>query len=270
MTSQPSSSSSSSSFIGVAPAVVGGVCALCGAAHTVALDPTPALSALSGWFAALQAPHTEQDRAFLGLLEAAGGRKMLATLVGRTKADDAVVLRAFSGDLAGHGDVQGCVPSIIRREDTAALEQETLRVVAQATARLSSCDAVVRDAARRQRKAASATLMAAMIDATRLRTRGGRRVSLREAFVGAREGRGIPSGTADCALPKLLDAAFAQGLEVVSVAEASWAPGVVEGERAHGVLAAPCDIRCAPILGAMLCPQSSSSSVSPSVLSEPS
>jgi hypothetical protein len=253
--SSPSSVAPSSPFSGTVPSSIGGACALCGAVHTVTLDPAPALQALSTWFSALQAPTTTTDRAFVGLLEKAGGRKMLATLVGRGADGDVVVLRGFSGDLAGHGDVDGCVPSIIRREDTAALEAETLQIVARATARLSSCDAALRDEARRERKQASATLMAAMIDATRLRTRGGRRVPLREAFLGARDGRGIPSGTADCALPKLLDAAFAAGLDVVSVAEASWAPEVVEGERAHGVLAAPCDIRCAPILGAMLCPR---------------
>lgn len=253
-----SSLSSPATFSGTAPSSVGGTCALCGDVHTLILDPAPALQALSTWFSALQTPTTTTDRGFLALLDKAGGRKMLATLVGRGGGGDVVVLRGFSGDLAGHGDVDGCVPSIIRREDTAALEQETLQIVASATARLSSCDAVARDEARRQRKAASATLMAAMIDATRLRTRGGRRVPLRDAFLGARDGRGIPSGTADCALPKLLDAAFAAGLDVVSVAEASWAPGVVDGERAdraHGALAAPCDIRCAPILGAMLCPR---------------
>jgi hypothetical protein len=239
-------SSPSSPFSGTVPASIGGPCALCGLVHTLTLDEAPALRALATWFSALQSPATTTDRAFVALLDKAGGRKMLATLVGRAADGDLVVLRAFSGDLAGHGD------------DTAALEAETLQIVARATARLSSCDAAVRDEARRQRKAASATLMAAMIDATRLRTRGGRRVPLREAFLGARDGRGIPSGTADCALPKLLDAAFRAGLDVVSVAEASWAPGVVEGERAHGVLAAPCDIRCAPILGAMLCPRPAS------------
>lgn len=249
---------SSSSFSGAVPASIGGPCALCGGVHTLTLDPTAALQALATWFSVLQAPKTTMtaaDGAFAALLEKAGGRKMLATLVGRNSDGEFVVLHGFSGDLAGHGDVDRCVPSIIRREDTATLEAETLQIVARATARLSSCDATLRDEARRERKAASARLMAAMIDATRLRTRGGRWVPLREAFLGARDGRGIPSGTADCALPKLLDAAFAVGLEVMSIAEASWAPGVVDGERAHGVLAAPCDIRCAPILGAMLCPR---------------
>jgi hypothetical protein len=247
--------STSSELTGTPPVAIGGPCALCGDVHTLTLDPAPALQALSSWFTALQAPSTMTDQTFLALLQKAGSRKMLATLVGRDVAGDLKVLRGFSGDLAGHGDVDGCVPSIIRREDTAALEAQTLHIIAAATARLSSGDMVVRDEARRQRKEASATLMAAMIDATRLRTRGGRRVSLRDAFLGAREGRGIPSGTADCALPKLLDAAFARRLDVVSVAEASFAPGVADGGRAHGVLAGPCDIRCAPILGAMLCPQ---------------
>jgi hypothetical protein len=246
---------STAPFSGAVVDRIGGACGLCGAAHWLAYDAVPALAALSSWWAALSSPTTQADRAFLALLARGGGRKMLATLVGRDADGAVVTLRAFSGDLGGVGDVAGCVPSIIRREDTAALEDETLQIVAKATARLTSCDPAVRDTARRERKQASAALMAAMIDATRLRTRGGRRVPLRDAFVGARAGRGIPSGTADCALPKLLDAAWARKLAFVSAAEASWAPGVLEGERAHGVLAAPCDLRCAPLLGALLCPQ---------------
>ncbi|MBM4280149.1 MAG: hypothetical protein FJ137_05135 [Deltaproteobacteria bacterium] len=245
---------STAPFSGAVIARIGGACGLCGAAHWLDYDAAPALAALSRWWTALSSPTTEADRAFLALLARGGGRKMLATLVGRDACGATVTLRAFSGDLGGASDVAGCVPSVIRREDTAALENETLQIVAQATARLTSCDPAVRDLARRERRQASAALMAAMIDATRLRTRGGRRVPLRDAFVGARAGRGIPSGTADCALPKLLDAAWALRLEVVSAAEASWAPGVVDGERAHGALAAPCDLRCAPLLGAMLCP----------------
>ena len=245
---------STAPFSGAAIARIGGACGLCGATHWLEYDAAPGLAALSLWWAALSSPTTLADRAFLALLARGGGRKMLATLVGRDADGAVVTLRAFSGDLGGVGDVAGCVPSIIRREDTAALEDETLQIVAKATARLASCDPAVRDQARRERKQASAALMAAMIDATRLRTRGGRRVLLRDAFVGARAGRGIPSGTADCALPKLLDAAWAMELELVSAAEASWAPDVIEGERAHGALAAPCDFRCAPLLGAMLCP----------------
>ena len=109
-------------FTGAPPAQIGGPCALCGEVHTLDHDARPALQALALWFDAITTPATVADRAFVALLEKASGRKMVATLVGRDPAGEVVTLRAFSGDLAGVGDVEGCVPSIIRREDTAALE----------------------------------------------------------------------------------------------------------------------------------------------------
>jgi hypothetical protein len=91
--------------------------------------------------------------------------------------------------------------------------------------------------------------MAAMNDAVTLVNRAGRTASLRDVFVGD----GIPSGTADCALPKLLQQANRQGLTVLGVAEAWWGPGLGVGDRRHGLLAMPCARRCAPILGYLVC-----------------
>jgi hypothetical protein len=239
---------------GSAPDVIEGRCRRCGVVHALRCDPAPAVAALSSWWLALQARTTEPHAHLAALLDRAGGHKMLAVLVGRDRSGATHELRAFSGDLLGHGDIEGCAPSIIRREDTAALEKETLRVVAELTTRIETGGGPEVAALKRERREASRRLMAAMIDATRVGTRGGLRVPLRAAFCGGDDGAKIPSGTADCALPKVLHAAFAADLEVISVAEASWAPGVLIGERAHGRLASPCLPRCVPILGTMLCP----------------
>lgn len=239
---------------GTAPDVIEGRCRRCDVVHALHFGPAPAVTALSSWWAALQAPTTETTSHLATLLNRAGGHKMLAVLIGRDRSGAMHELRAFSGDLLGHGDVEGCAPSIIRREDTAALERETLRVVAELTTRIEAGGGPEVAALRRRRREASRLLMAAMIDATRVGTRGGLRVPLRAAFCGGDDGAKIPSGTADCALPKVLHAAFAADLEVISVAEASWAPGVIVGERAHGRLASPCLPRCVPIVGTMLCP----------------
>ena len=249
-------------LLGMAPNMIGGWCTRCDERHELRIDPGPAALALSVWIAALQAPMTDEDRRFRERLQRAGDKKMLAVLVGRDQTGAAQVLRAFSGDLNGHGDVEGCVPSIIRREDTAALEEETLRVVAAMTALIDAGSGPAVAEFRRRRREASRVLMAAMIDATHLCTRGGVRVALRAAFAGGDGGTKIPSGTADCALPKLLHAASVARLSIESVAEASWAPGVDVGERAHGRLASPCAPRCLPLLGSLLCPCPSTSAPS--------
>ncbi len=180
---------------------------------------------------------------------------MLAVLVGRPRSspEGPVQLRyALSGDLLGTADVEGCVPSIIRREDTSELEAETLATVAALTATMAAATTTptALAAAKAARKASSKRLMLAMNQAVRLANRRGQRRALPDVFVGG----GIPSGTADCALPKLLHAANVEGLDVVGVAEAWWGPGLAPvGERQHGLMAVPCTRRCAPIVGHLLC-----------------
>ena len=183
------------------------------------------------------------------LLQAGG--KMMAALVGCNHQGQRVVLRALSGDLLGVEDVDGCVPSIIRRADTAELEARTLVLITAATARLVAGGIGADEVAmlKQSRQQASRTLMAAMNDAVTLVNRAGRTAPLRDVFVGG----GIPSGTADCALPKLLQHANRQGLTVLSVAEAWWGPGLAIGDRRHGLLAKPCTRRCVPILGYLVC-----------------
>jgi len=242
----------SSPFEGEAPAAIGGPCGLCGVDHAAPLDPVCATAALQAWWLEL----SSSSSLLAPKLRQAGG-KMIAVLVGLDGHGQRVELRGISGDLLGVGDVDGCVPSIIRREDTADLEAHTLAIVQQATATLDAgvidgVDGIDDDDVQRLRqlrKQASRTLMAAMNDAVTLVNRAGREASLRDVFVGD----GIPSGTADCALPKLLQQANRQGLTVLGVAEAWWGPGLGVGERRHGLLAMPCARRCAPILGYLVC-----------------
>ena len=99
---------------------------------------------------------------------------------------------------------------------------------------------------REGRRVASSTLMTAMFDGMVLTSARGERRPLREVFVGT----GIPSGTAECAAPKLLNAANTAGLRPLALAEAWWGPS--QNNREHGSLQAPCG-KCLPILGHLLC-----------------
>ncbi len=242
---------------GAIPRVLSGFCRRCGRVHHFDNNAASARTILEGWFMSLSSSPSSSSSASSPLpassLQAAGG-KMLAVLTGHVGADD-VVFYAFSGDLLGQADVEGCVPSIIRREHTAALEEETLATITAMTTTMASTPTTspAYAAAKAARKASSQALMTAMNNAVRLADRRGRLWPLPEVFVGT----GIPSGTADCALPKLLHAANLAGVTVTGTAEAWWGPpelGLVQvGERRHGLLAAPCTRRCEPILGALLC-----------------
>lgn len=237
---------------GAAPPTLRGSCRRCGVEHVVDNDAV-AIDVLQALFDDLDGerpPTTDAVRDREVLLATRG--KMLAVLVVVDEHGQRHVLRAYSGDLGGVLDRAGWAPSIIRREHTADLEAQTLATVASLTAQLNDArdrgDDVERERCRVLRKQASATLMAAMHDAVRLTSAAGVTVPLRQAFVGD----GIPSGTADCGLPKLLHLANTQRLRVVGAAEAWWGPDL--GDRRHGVLQAPCDTKCAPILGHLLCP----------------
>lgn len=213
------------------------------------LRPAAALGALERWFGELETPgHPLGDR-----LRGEGG-KMIAVLVGRDAQGQLRELRALSGGAPGAPQASGCVPSIIRHERFAALEAHTLRVIEEIRRRLEATDdPALRAACVAERRAASRTLMRAIHETTTLCNRAGRLAALPEVFAGG----GIPSGTADCALPKLLHAANLEGLTIESVAEAFFAGdndrAGAGSARPHGELAPPCARRCVPILGYLVC-----------------
>jgi tRNA pseudouridine32 synthase/23S rRNA pseudouridine746 synthase len=86
-----------------------------------------------------------------------------------------------------------------------------------------------------------------MFAAAALTNARGERRPLQEVFVG----QGIPGGTAGCAVPKLLEAANVARLRPIALAEAWWGPTL--NGRYHGDVQPPCDRKCKPILGHLLC-----------------
>jgi tRNA pseudouridine32 synthase/23S rRNA pseudouridine746 synthase len=60
-----------------------------------------------------------------------------------------------------------------------------------------------------------------------------------------------PSGAGDCAAPKLLAHAFANGLSPIALAERWWGPPPLSGGRLAGSFYPPCRGKCGPILAHM-------------------
>jgi tRNA pseudouridine32 synthase/23S rRNA pseudouridine746 synthase len=92
--------------------------------------------------------------------------------------------------------------------------------------------------------------MAQIFDAYRLRSLGGRNASIAEALRTTGHARAVPTGTGDCAAPRLIAEAGRLGLTEVSLSEVWWAPG----EGRHGRAVGPCAERCQPLMGFLLCP----------------
>lgn len=220
-----------------------GVCGLCRTVHALGLDVEAGLQALDRGFAWL-----ERDHVNLGERLRACGGKMVAALAAVSPRGERLDLFAFSGDLLGVADVDGFVPSVIRRERFAAEERETLAALALIEDRRRDAkDDAERLRLLHERRRRSRGLMSTIHDSVQLANRAGRIAQLRDVFAGG----GMPSGTADCALPKLLHAANIAGLEVRGVAEAWFGPSA--NGRAHRSLAEPCAARCVPLLGYLVC-----------------
>lgn len=231
------------SLIGDAPDSLAGHCVRCERIHELRLDPAIGVAAMWTWWQELHAP----DSILGPQLHQAGG-KMIAVLVTENPSGGIEGSRAISGDLFGNPHVAGCAPPVIQRDRFAELESRTLARIAAAQLRFDATDDPrIRADCVQERRAASRTLMKAINETTTLCNRAGLERPLPEVFYG----HGIPSGTADCALPKLLHRANRLGHTPKASAEVWFGPPV--GERVHGTFAPPCAIRCAPILGHLLC-----------------
>jgi tRNA pseudouridine32 synthase/23S rRNA pseudouridine746 synthase len=102
---------------------------------------------------------------------------------------------------------------------------------------------------RRERRRRSRALQAAMHASHGLVNFAGRYAPLRELF----GSRGIPSGAGDCCAPKLLHAAALAGIRPHAMAEIWCGPSPADGSRRDGEVYGPCDEKCAPLLGHLLC-----------------
>jgi hypothetical protein len=221
-----------------------GRCGLCGELHLHTMDAAPATDVLLSFT-------TSFGGDLLAALQRTRG-KMFAAALATDDHGDVHELRAYSGDIMARNDWPGFVPPLLERRRTQALEDTTLAAIAQLDAAMKDADATQRAVLKQQRRQWSAALMKAMHDAATLCTEGGRVVGLRESFSSITGQRGIPSGTGDCCLPKLLHHANQQRWRLISVAEMWWGPP--QGTRLHGQLQQPCAEKCHPILGALLCP----------------
>jgi tRNA pseudouridine32 synthase / 23S rRNA pseudouridine746 synthase len=136
------------------------------------------------------------------------------------------------------------------RADTAERRRFDARVRAERTPGVAALAAlaVERDLLVARRAQRSRELLHAIHATYVLASARGERRELRALFAPAEP----PGGAGDCAAPKLLAAAYRDGLEPLAFAERWWGAPPATGGRLHGAFYPACRGKCGPVLAHML------------------
>jgi len=196
-------------------------------------------------------------------LHEAGNGKMFGVLVVATSDGTIGYLRGFSGMVHGTWDIDGWAPPTFDRRAYDAVripaEVEMMEFKEQRAALLASVsnsastetlhrvDAAVR-ALDATRAARSRVLTTRIHDTYHFANARGEVRSLRSLFAPNEP----PTGSGDCAAPKLLAYAYRLGLRPIALAEFWWGATSATGDRREGVFYAACRGKCLPILTHML------------------
>ncbi len=163
-----------------------------------------------------------------------------------------VILYAFSGQYNGHWLVEGWVPPIFNVDDFSNMTFEREKQIKSLTRELehTAVGEKKRLSLRAERKLLSQTLMKDIHSLYTLTNFRGQRQTVTQAFYG---NNGIPTGTGDCCGPKLLNFAATNDLIPLGLTEFFWGRATKSGSHQHGTYSTPCNEKCIPILGFMLC-----------------
>lgn len=149
------------------------------------------------------------------------------------------------------------VPESTEREFEAASQREGGRIRALRREKSAALAPLERDLEarierrahlRKKRRDRSRVLQRAMHETHGLVNFAGRYAKLEEFFAA-----GVPTGTGECCAPKLLHEAALRGIRPSGVAEFWWGPSPASRKREHRVFYPPCEEKCVPILGHLLC-----------------
>ncbi|MBM9518234.1 hypothetical protein JWG39_00200 [Desulforhopalus vacuolatus] len=160
-------------------------------------------------------------------------------------------LRAFSGQYNGRWLVPGWVPPVIDpavfTKINATLEP-AIKVISRELKEMAKDDPR-RGRLKQHRRELSRHFNLEVRNLYRLRNFRGENAGLEEIFAG----RGIPTGTGECCTPKLLHHAACNDLYPLGLCEFFIGRQTRSGSCHHGEFYLPCDTRCVPLLGFMLC-----------------
>jgi hypothetical protein len=233
-----------------------GFCRDCGCEHVLSAEA--ALPHARELLARLElqgsiGPGTAEDdpRLSLDYLYGPARGQMFGVLVYADQDGGRGVLKAFSGQYNGLWEVPGWAgPILDPGEFERTIEHDEPRIK-DLTLRMQGLD--LDDPARltmlAQRRALSRSLMARIFSLYRLTNFRGQTRALADVFLGT----AMPTGTGECCAPKLLHHAAVHGLTPLGLAEFYIGRENRSSTRRHGQFFAPCEEKCRPILGFLLC-----------------
>ena len=185
------------------------------------------------------------------------------------ETEEEVVLKAFSGQYFGQWLVEGWVPPVLNVQDYQAQVQQDDGAIQHLTVQIQSLEKALSQNKQMSCPAGEDSLLLEQLRALRRRRRQLSNKSLfaiyqlyqfpcadgvtrgfADFYPDFSQGNLPPTGTGDCCAPKLIGAAFSQGLVPVSLAEFFY--GAATGNRCHKEFYPPCDEKCGLVLPIML------------------
>lgn len=177
--------------------------------------------------------------------------QMFGVMVCRDESGREVVLKAFSGQYNGHWIINGWVPPVLNWESFVEITPPVDKKIKELSFLIDAeKDLIVKRDMELERKRLSQNLMKETHALYSLRNFRGEENPLVEVF---KKGRGIPTGTADCCAPKLVNHAVRNRLKPTGMCEFFFGKANLSGTRKHGEFYSSCEDKCEPILGFMLC-----------------
>jgi hypothetical protein len=176
---------------------------------------------------------------------------MFGVLVGTDKYKNRVTLKAFSGQHNGEWSCTGWAEPLVDSVKYLERCRKVGEAIKSKSSIINSLDKNSREylELKQERKKLSQDLMIELHDMYRLNNFLGETTSLREAFIGD----GIPTGTGDCAAPKLLNEAAKRGITPTGLVEFYWGRENRSKTKFHKQFYGACENKCQPILGYLLC-----------------
>lgn len=232
-----------------------GFCACCGREHSLPAAPAlPRARELLEEIArcgSIGLGLTDDPRLELGYLYGPARGQMFGVLVCRDRSGRERVLKAFSGQYNGIWEVPGWVPPILDPQEFLRATAEDEPRIKALTRRIGELPAEDpgRPALLAERREMSRNLMSRIFDLYRLANFRGERRMLGDVFPGG----AMPTGTGECCAPKLLHHAARNDLVPLGLAEFYVGRENRSATRSHGRFFAPCEEKCRPILGFLLC-----------------
>lgn len=194
---------------------------------------------------------SEADPAFgIDYLFGPARGQMFGVLVCQTAKGELGYLKAFSCQYNGRWLAPGWVPPVFEHDNLIPYQRKIEARIKELGGELERHElgSPRHQGIKRQRKNLSRELMEHIHDQYELRNYAYEKRPLKSFFYP----RGIPTGTADCCAPKLINFAVKNGLYPLGMAEFFWGKENKSGTRGHGVFYPPCEDKCSPILGFML------------------